>query len=69
MSVKGVILDGSTGNLTKDSSGLESLLENLIPRSLVPLRYLMTCFAASMWPGDGFTLYLAFILVMVAMSG
>ena len=62
-------MDGETGNFTKDSRGLESLLENLIPRSLVPLRYLMTCFAASIWPGDGLALYLAIMLVIVAISG
>ena len=61
--------DGETGNLTNDSSGLQSLLEKRIPRSFVPLRYLITCLAASMWPGDGFALYLAIMLVIVAMSG
>ena len=68
-SVKGVSLDGSTGNLTNDSRGLQSLLENRIPMSLVPLRYFMTCFAASMWPGEGFEVYLAIMLVIVAISG
>ncbi len=68
-SVKGVNFDGSTGNLTNDSSDFESLLEKRIPRFLVPLRYLMTCFAASMCPGEGLELYLAIIFVIVAMSG
>ena len=47
-SVKGVSLEGSMGNLTNDSSDLQSRLENRMPRFLVPLRYLMTCLAASM---------------------
>ena len=47
-SVKGVSFEGSMGNLTKDSSEVESRLENRMPRFLVPLRYLMTCLAASM---------------------
>ena len=68
-SVNGVIFFGSTGNLTKDSSGLQSLLENRIPKFLVPLRYLIKCFAASMWPGDGLEVYLAIMLVIVATSG
>ena len=39
-SVKGVSFDGSIGNLTNDSRGLQSQLETRILRSLVPLRYL-----------------------------
>ena len=36
-----------------------------MPRLLVvPLRYLMTCLAASMWPGDGQWQYCAMMLVM-----
>ncbi len=52
--------------MTSDSSGLQSLLENLFPRSLIPLRYFITCFAASMCPGEELELYLEIILVIIA---
>ena len=40
-----------------------------MPKIEVPFRYFMTCFAASMWPGEGLHWCLARIDVITDMSG
>jgi hypothetical protein len=66
---KDVTVDGSIGNLTCDSSFSCCLLLKLIPSVLVPLRYLMTRFAALMCDCVAFTVYWASRFVIVAISG
>ena len=44
-------------------------MENRIPFDLVPFRYLITRFTASMWPFVGMTVYFAIIFVIVDISG
>jgi len=68
-SVRAVRESGSKGNLTKDSSADEDLLENLMPRSAVSMRYRMAYLAESIWPGEHLLLYCAIMLVMVDKSG
>ena len=51
-SVSGVMIFGSSGNLTKDSIFELFLLENSMPRSAVPFRYRMAYLTESIWPGE-----------------
>ena len=46
-------LDLFMGNWANDDSVGSGSLWNDIPKFAVPLRYFMTCFSASMWPGEG----------------
>ena len=68
-SVRDMTDDGGSGNFRNEVMCGFSVVVNSMPCSLVPFRYLITLFAAAMCPFDGFKVYLARMLVMVAMSG
>ena len=57
------------GNLTKDVSEVLGIVVNRMPVSLVPFRYLITYLTWSICDFEGLCVYLARMLVIVAMSG
>ena len=57
------------GNLTKDVSEVLGIVVNRMPVSLVPFRYFITYFTWSICDFEGLCVYLARMLVIVAMSG
>ena len=68
-SVSDTIVVGSMGNFTKEFKSDRSVLLNTMPSVFVPLRYLMTHFAAWMWPLEALVVYCASMLVIGWMSG
>ena len=64
-----VIRSLGRGNLTNDSTLESVIVSKLMPRVLVPLRYLITRLTYRRWDLVAFVVYLASMLVIVAMSG
>ena len=62
-------MEGSRGNFTNDSREVLCCVVKQIPWCLVPFRYRTTLLTLSRWPLDGFAVYFARMLVMVAISG
>jgi hypothetical protein len=63
------MLSSGMENFTNELRCALSRLLNKIPFCFVPLRYLTTLLACSMCPVVAFDVYLASILVIVAISG
>ena len=68
-SVRDVTWVVGRGNFRNELISALAVVVNSMPCSLVPFKYLMTLFAASICPLEGLRVYFARRLVIVAMSG